>query len=321
MPCSVLVFQHTTALWEGLFPTAELCCVCQLRLLPVPHSSPPCPTHRGLDKRRWRANVSQTAPEHLRKVCAGAMAGRDTGHWAAVATGMFNNQQRGLTELQFLCEQWCLLKVCTESRGFQSCRAYVAITFQKSPLWTKKLKDWCCQKPFKALEEGYMHGKNTASLFLILWTLFNCCICISEINLSNLNHYKVLIFLEQGIEWHLRKRVIILEEKISFWNRVIFKLGLAVPMGCYTAIPEPLLTLLQRCLPLPLSSCLLTGFKCLNCALSNFLSNFTRKWREKWQKMFKCFKQIIGWAYLLRVFLMSYMSGKDCSYPPGSDLA
>lgn len=58
---------------------------------------------------------------------------------------------------------------------------------------------------------GYMHGKNSASLFLILWTLFNCCICISEINLPNHDHYKVLIFLEQGIEWHLRKRVIILE--------------------------------------------------------------------------------------------------------------
>lgn len=60
-----------------------------------------------------------------------------------------------------------------------------------------------------------MHGKNAASLFLTLWTLFNCCISISEINLSNHNHYKVLIFLEQGTEWHLRKRVI-LKEEMSF---------------------------------------------------------------------------------------------------------
>lgn len=56
-----------------------------------------------------------------------------------------------------------------------------------------------------------MHGKNAASLFLILWTFFNSCICVSEINLSNHNHYKDSISLERGIEWHFRKRVIVLE--------------------------------------------------------------------------------------------------------------
>lgn len=34
--------------------------------------------------------------------------------------------------------------------------------------------------------------------------------------------------------------------------------------------------------------------------------------------MFKCFKEVIRWAPLSRVFLISYMSGKDCSYSPGS---
>lgn len=92
MTCSVLVLQPITALWEGFFPTTELSCVCQLRLLPVPHCSHPLPTHRAftlLDKKRWRANVSQTAPEHLgvlssqmasERAVQGPMVGRDS--WA-----------------------------------------------------------------------------------------------------------------------------------------------------------------------------------------------------------------------------------------------
>lgn len=49
-------------------------------------------------------------------------------------------------------------------------------------------------------------------------------------------------------------------------------------MECYTAIPEPLVALLKHCLPLPLFSCLLTGFKCLNFALSYVMVPEVLKW-------------------------------------------
>lgn len=108
MTCSVLGLQHITALWEGFFPMTELCCVCHLGLLPVPHFSPPLPTHGAfatLDKKRWRANVSQTAPEHLRVLwpqkglCRDLWLEGTAGHWAAVAAEMFDDQQRGLKEV------------------------------------------------------------------------------------------------------------------------------------------------------------------------------------------------------------------------------
>lgn len=74
----------------------------------MPHFSPPLPTRRAftmLDKKRWGANVSQTAPEHLgvlwpqKDLCRDPWLEGTAGHWAAVATGVFNNQQRGLKDM------------------------------------------------------------------------------------------------------------------------------------------------------------------------------------------------------------------------------
>lgn len=73
----------------------------------MPHFSPPFPSHRAFARfeKRWRTDVSQTAPEHLgalwpqKGLCMTPWLEGTAGHCAAVATGVFNNQQRGLKEV------------------------------------------------------------------------------------------------------------------------------------------------------------------------------------------------------------------------------